>query len=204
MVMMASMAVRRDPLEPAAGPVAGSSGLTDGLGQASNVVAFPVDHRQALRELYVEHYTSLVRMACLLLDRKEAAEEVVQEAFVRLDRSWHRVQDPSALPAYLRSTVMNLARSRLRRRLVARNYPPNPSPDAPAADEAVVVREEQQQVIEALRSLPDRQRECLVLRYYQDLPEAEIASTLGISSGSVKTHIHRGMVALSRQLEALA
>lgn len=165
---------------------------------------YATDRRTALSDLYRREYRSLVRLACLLVDQVEVAEELVQEAFVRLDRNWDKVHDEAARPAYLRSIVMNLARSSLRRRLVARRHQPKPAPDAPPAEDGAVLAEDHREVVAALRTLPARQRECVVLRFYQDCTEAEIAQTLGISPGSVKTHLHRAMRTLSDRLEALA
>ncbi len=162
------------------------------------------DRRVALSDLYRQEYRSLVRLATLLLDRTDLAEEVVQEAFIRMDRSWDRVRAPSARPAYLRSIVLNLSRSSMRRRMLARRRRPWPDADAPPAEERAVLREDQREVVEALRTLPGRQRACLVLRYWQDLTESEIADELGISAGSVKSHLHRGMRAMTEKLEALA
>lgn len=166
--------------------------------------AYATDRRVALSDLYRSEYAGLVRLACLLVDQREVAEELVQEAFVRLDRSWDRVRDPAAQPAYLRSIVMNLARSSLRRRLVARRHRPAPAPDAAPAEDHAVLREDQAEVLAAVRLLPGRQRACIVLRFYEDMTEAQIAQTLGISPGSVKTHLHRAMQALTTRLEALA
>jgi RNA polymerase sigma-70 factor (sigma-E family) len=138
-------------------------------------------------------------MACLLLDDRGAGEEVVQEAFVRVYQSWSRVDQPLT---YLRTTVMNLARSRMRRRLVARRRVEPVAASEISAEEHLVLMDEQQEVLDAMRKLPRRQRECLVLRYYVELAETEIASTLGISNGSVKSHASRGLAALAKQLEA--
>ncbi|MGH9048743.1 MAG: SigE family RNA polymerase sigma factor [Acidimicrobiia bacterium] len=157
-----------------------------------------------MSELFREHYLALVRLACLLLDERGAGEEVVQDAFVRLHGTAHRVRDPDAAPAYLRSIVLNLARSRMRRRLVALRRHPRPSPDAAPVEEIAILREDQREVLAALRTLPTRQRECLALRYFGELSEAEIAATLGISPGSVKTHTSRGIAALTSKLEKLA
>jgi RNA polymerase sigma-70 factor (ECF subfamily) len=99
---------------------------------------------------------------------------------------------------------MNGARSGLRRRLMARRHQPSPAPDAPGAEVGAVLREDQEEVLHAVRSLPLRQRQCVALRYYEDLTEAQIAETLDISQGSVKTHLHRAMQALTQRLEALA
>ena len=161
-----------------------------------------VDRDEALRDLYQDHYRSLVRLAALLVDDRESAEDVVQDAFVKAYRSWERMRDPAAAPAYLRSIVLNTARSGLRRRLVAARNRPSPAPDAAPADEPALLSEDRREVLEALRSLPRRQRECLTLRYYLDCSEAEIAETLGISKGSVKWHACRGLAALAGRLEA--
>lgn len=157
--------------------------------------------RERLRQLYEDHYRDLVRLACLLLDRTEAAEEVVQDAFVKLYGALDRIEDRDATPAYLRSMVMNGARSKLRRRQVVRKHPPTPEPHGEPADAAVVLHEDQQEVIDALRTLPGRQRECLVLRYYGGCSEAEIADTLGIARGTVKSSISRAMATMSERLE---
>ena len=159
------------------------------------------DRRDRLQDLYRPHYRDLVRLACLLLDRTEAAEEVVQDAFVRLYGALDRIEDPAATPAYLRSMVMNGARSKLRHRQVVRRYAPTPEPHAEPADAGAVLHEDQREVIEALRALPTRQRECLVLRYYGGCSEAEIAETLGIARGTVKSNISRAMAAMTHRLE---
>src|SRR4249919_1258689 len=147
-----------------------------------------VERDATLSALHREHYRSLVRLACVLLDELGAGEEVVQEAFVRVHRSWAQVDQPLI---YLRATVMNLSRSRMRRRLVARRRVEPVVRPAMSAEEHVVLLSDQQEVLDAVRTLPRRQRECLVLRYYLELSEAEIAATLGISNGSVKSHSHR-------------
>lgn len=151
-----------------------------------------------IADLHRQHYPGLVRLACLLLDERGAGEEVVQEAFVRIYQSWARVQPV----AYLRSTVMNPARSRMRRRLVARRRVEPVATAGASPEEHAVLMDDQQEVLDAMRALPRRQRECLVLRYYLDLSELDIASTLGISTGSVKSHSSRGLAALARRLEA--
>lgn len=153
----------------------------------------------ALAELHRAHYRALVRLARLLVDDEASGEDVVQDAFLRVFNAWDRIDDPVK---YLRATVMNGARSRLRRRRVARRYIAPVLRAAAGADEDVVVRSEHAEVLDAVRALPRRQRECLVLRYYADLSEVDIASTLRISTGSVKSHSHRGMAALARVLEA--
>lgn len=161
-----------------------------------------LDAGTALTALYTSHYRQLVRLAALLLDDLGASEEVVQDAYVRMHGSWHRIRDPEAAVGYLRTTVVNLARSRLRRRMVAQRHAPKPLPDAPSAEYGALEALERDRVIHALRQLPARQRECLVLRYYGDLSEVQIAETMGISPGAVKSHASRGMAALRASLEA--
>jgi len=157
------------------------------------------DHE--LLELYMSEYPSLLRLASLLVDDRASCEDVVQEAFARTLVAWRRSRGRINGPAFVRSAVLNGARSRLRRRTVARKYEPmlvqtqrtTTADDAGVADHEAIVAE--------LRRLPDRQREAVVLRYFLDLPEAEIAETLGISPGSVKTHLHRALASLARRLE---
>jgi RNA polymerase sigma-70 factor (sigma-E family) len=154
-----------------------------------------------LRDLYQQHRSSLVRMAALLLHNPVDAEEVVQDAFVQAHLAWSRLRDPAKGLPYLRSAVLNGARSRLRHEKVVQRYDPG-KPAAGASPEAALeAGDERRRVMDALRSLPTRQRECIVLRYYLDLSEAEIAAALGISGGSVKTHSHRGLAALAARLE---
>jgi RNA polymerase sigma-70 factor (sigma-E family) len=154
-----------------------------------------------LRSLYESQRGSLVRLASLLLREHSDAEEVVQDAFVKAYVRWRRVRDPDKALAYLRSAVLNGARSRLRHLRVVERTAPVAAPSGAPADAGVLAQEEHDQMIAALRSLPARQRECLALRYYLELSEAEIATTLGIAQGSVKTHVHRGLSTLAGRLE---
>jgi RNA polymerase sigma-70 factor (sigma-E family) len=154
-------------------------------------------------ELFREEGASLVRLVRLFVDDRNAAEDLVQEGFIRLARSAHRIKDPAKAPAYLRSIVLNLARDNNRRGLVSlRHHLPFDSDQASMEDE-LALRDDQQQVIEALRELPPRQRDCLVLRYYDELGIDDLASTLGISPNSVKTHLKRGLRALEERLAAV-
>lgn len=162
-----------------------------------------VDRTAGLEAAFHEHYRSLVRLASLLVDDIGTCEEIVQEAFVRVWRRGPAVPGPDRLPAYLRSAVLNGARSHLRRVVVMRKHAPAPPAAAPAAEATALAADADHRVLGALRSLPDRQREVLALRYYLDLSEAEIGATLGISPGSVKTHAHRGLAALAERLEDL-
>jgi RNA polymerase sigma-70 factor (sigma-E family) len=169
---------------------------------AVSVPVAVVDRDEALRQLFEEQYRSLVRLAAVLTDDRESAEDVVQEAFVRMYLSWGRLRDLSAGASYLRSIVLNLARSGLRRRLLAKRRGRSVERHVVSAEDDVLLREDQRAVLDALRSLPRRQRECLTLRYYLDWSEAEIAAGLGISAGSVKSHSSRGVAALAATLEA--
>jgi RNA polymerase sigma-70 factor (sigma-E family) len=158
----------------------------------------------ALVRLYDAHYAELVRVAVLLVRDHETAEDVVQDAFVQVWRRWDRLADHDRAVGYLRTSVVNGARSALRRRGTADRSDRLDRPhlaDAAGADETVLTRSRGDAVLAALQRLPRRQREVLVLRYYLDLSEAEIADVLGVGRGSVKTHASRGAAALRTTLE---
>jgi RNA polymerase sigma-70 factor (sigma-E family) len=157
-----------------------------------------------LVDLYREHYAGLVRLASLLLHDVAAAEDVTQDAFAKVHLAWDRIREPAKALAYVRSAVLNGARSHARHLHVVDRNRPEPRRDAQSAEAGALAGEEHREVIAALRALPTRQRECLALRYYLGLSEAEIAETLGISAGSVKTHTYRGLAALEQTLEAPA
>ncbi|HEU5333995.1 MAG TPA: SigE family RNA polymerase sigma factor [Actinocrinis sp.] len=154
-----------------------------------------------LTETYQNHYTSLLRLAALLLDDIGSCEDVVQEAFIRVHAARSRVREPEKLLAYLRQTVVNLSRSTLRRRLIGLRLLPKPLPDAASAEEGAYDALERDALIQALRGLQRRQREVLVLRYYGDLTEAQVAEVLGVSIGSVKAYGSRGIEALRARME---
>jgi RNA polymerase sigma-70 factor (sigma-E family) len=158
---------------------------------------------EALVDLYREHGSWLVGLLTVFVGDRVTAEDIAQEAFLRVYRAWPRLRDEDRAVGYLRTTALNLARSGFRRRLVALRHGAKTERDAAAADEAVILRDEQRAVIAALRGLPTRQRECLVLRFYGELSEAEIASAIGISASSVKTHTRRGLAALEERLGEL-
>ena len=154
-----------------------------------------------ITELYSLHYQRLVRLAVLLVRDVPTAEEVVQDSFVAMHGGWHRLRDAKSALAYLRRAVVNRSRSVLRHRIVVDNNLQQPPPDMPSAEHGALVLLERSAVVAALRELPDRQREAIVLRYYADLSEAEIATAMGISRGAVKSHTARGMTALRAALE---
>lgn len=158
------------------------------------------DADTAVANLYAVHWRPMVRLAALLMGETASAEEVVADAFVGLHRRWPRLRDPQAAAAYLRASVVNGSRSVRRHRdvEVRRRQPGSPEPAGP--EERALRSEEDAWVLAALRRLPRRQQEVLVLRYYADASEAEIADTLGVSRGAVKSHAHRGVAALRAAL----
>nr|WP_322974275.1 SigE family RNA polymerase sigma factor [Actinacidiphila epipremni] len=157
-----------------------------------------------LTETYRAHYRALLGLAALLLDDTASCEDVVQEAFIRVHSARSRVRDPEKTLAYLRQTVVNLSRSALRRRILGLKLLSKPMPDMASAEEGAYELLERDQLKAALRTLQRRQREVLVLRYFADMTEAQVAETLGISLGSVKAYGSRGIAALRVAMEAPA
>ncbi|WP_406341003.1 RNA polymerase sigma factor [Streptomyces sp. NBC_00648] len=162
----------------------------------------PDTSRPTVSELYHAHRLRMVHLAVMLVDDRATAEDVVQDAFTALYRRHgeHIAEVDNAL-AYLRTAVVNASRSVLRRRRTARAYTPPHEADAPSAEERVVLGEEHREVLAALGQLSARRREVLVLRYWGELTEAEIAQTLRISRGSVKSLASRGLDALEKILK---
>jgi len=162
-----------------------------------------ISDRDALvAELFAVEGTRLVRLARLFTDDRNAAEDLVQEAFIRLHRAAHRISEPAKAAPYLRSIVINLARDHNRRGLMSLRHqealPAGAVPEAP--EDVLVLDEERGRVLEQLRELSPRQRDCILLRFYMEMTEAEIAAALGISPNSVKTHCRRGMAALRKRM----
>ena len=155
-------------------------------------------------ELYTMHYRKLVRSAWLLLRDVPTAEEVVQDAFVSMHDTRRRLGDADNALAYVRQAVVNRSRSVLRHQMVIDRHLEKAPPDMPSAEHGALVSLERAAVIAALQRLTARQREAIVLRYYADLSEAEIATVMGISRGAVKSHTARGMAALRLDLEQQA
>jgi RNA polymerase sigma-70 factor (sigma-E family) len=149
----------------------------------------PVRWDDDLVRLYERHYDGLVRLAYLASGEPTVAEEVVQEAFVKAHRSWDRVRDP--LP-YLRTAVVNGCRSWGRRQKLERERRPRPAEPA---------RQEPDELWDALATLKDRARAAVVLRYYADLPDAEIAEILGCRPATVRSTIHRALAALRKEIQ---
>ena len=167
------------------------------------VAAFVATDRDALvAELFRLEGARLVRLARLFTDDRNAAEDLVQEAFIRLHRAAHRIKDPSKAGPYLRSIVINLARDHNRRGLMSLRHqeaiPAGIEPEAP--EDVLVMDDERRRLLDEVRALSPRQRDCVLLRFYLELSESEIAETLGISKNSVKTHFRRGMETLRNRL----
>ncbi len=159
---------------------------------------------RTLADLYREHRTRMVRLAVLLVDDPNTAEDVVQEAFTGLHRHWSELRDEAAAIGYLRTAVVNGSRSVLRRRRTARDYIPPHQVNARSAESLVMLSAEHQAVVDALAALPPRQREVLVLRYYGGLSEAEIAEATGITRGTVKSTASRALDAVGRVMNPRA
>ena len=185
-------------------------GSMDTEGREAAEAAGPAAHLEAVEpvdalvvRLFETEAARLVQMARWFVDDITAAEDLVQEAFIRLAHNAHRIRDGDRAAAYLRSIVINLARDHNRRGLVSLRHRPPAVPDPRSAEDHATSREDVAEVVAALRGLPRRQRDCVVLRYYLDLPVDEIAATLGLSRNSVKTHLTRGLKNLSSDLGGL-
>jgi RNA polymerase sigma-70 factor (sigma-E family) len=191
-----------------------SRGSAGGAGSAASPGAYagtdlPSDPDVAITELYHAHWHRLVRLAWLLLRDQLAAEDVVQDAFVATHRSWASIRDGGRVVGYLQTAVVNGCRSVQRHNVVVdrQNARDAAAADAPgrgtlgSAETQVLRGAERDTVLDALRTLPTRQREVLVLRYYAGLSEAQIAQSLEISPGAVKTHAHRGLTALRQTID---
>jgi RNA polymerase sigma-70 factor (sigma-E family) len=159
------------------------------------------DGHWAVTALFREHHLELVRLAVLITGDLATAEDVVQDAFERLHRGWHRLREPGSGLAYARTSVVNGCRMAHRRSAVARRYAPRLAGPATASPDAAAALADESEMLAALRSLPRRQREVLVLRYYADLDVAEIAATLRITASAVRSTMSRGLASLARVLE---
>jgi RNA polymerase sigma-70 factor (sigma-E family) len=158
---------------------------------------------RAVAELYEAHALGMIRLAHIMLGDQQGAEDVVQDAFCGLYRRWSGLNDPGRAVHYVRSAVLNGCRSALRRRNSAQASRGllGQQPAVISAESAVLTSEERHLVMAALRRLPDRQREALVLRFYLDLSAEEAATTMGISPSSVRSATHRALASLGRMLQ---
>ncbi|WP_033529253.1 SigE family RNA polymerase sigma factor [Streptomyces galbus] len=189
--------VPRPGLGPDSPPVPGAALPPGALGDPVDV-----EREAGVARLFELHYSSMLRLAVLL--GADDPENVVAEAYYQIYRKWRRLRDAEAAEAYLRSTVCNLTRMRIRHLQVARRHVETPAAEEPvaSAESTALLHDDQRVLIEALQQLPARQREALVLRHWLGLKESEIAAAMGISCGSVKTHTARGLAALTQAMEA--
>lgn len=166
---------------------------------------FDIGRDKALAALFSTSYTPLVRLATLL--GADDPEDVVAEAFYQLYRRWPKLRNAGLVDSYVKSVVCNLTRMRIRHLQVARRHvqtilwQESVTSGASSAETSALHHEDQRVLVQTLQQLPSRQRESLVLRYWMDLPEREMAQIMGISGGSVKTHLRRGLAALTKAME---
>lgn len=156
------------------------------------------DSATAVEALYRAEARALIGMLTAYVGDRALAEDLAQEAFARVQRTWDRIQEPERAVSYLRATAFNLARSALRRRV--RPIRPVDVREATSPEDGLVLREDQRAVVAAVHRLPRQQRACVLLRYYGELGIDDIASALGISPNSVKTHLGRALDALEISL----
>ena len=199
-----SMSMRR-----IGGPTAEGAPLTGGIpvtgppGPAAGAADLAEREReQSVARLFDQHYTSMLRLAALL--GADDPENIVAEAYYQIYRKWRKLRDAESAEAYLRSTVCNLTRMRIRHLQVARRHAevPAQTESVASAENSALLRDDQRVLVDALQALPARQREALVLRHWMELKESEIAAAMSISTGSVKTHTARGLAALTQAMEA--
>jgi len=153
----------------------------------------------AIAGLFAARYPELVRLAGLL--GADDPEDIAQEAFARLLRNHESLRDTGAALGYVRATVCNLTKNRLRHLRIARLRIPPPSPSEVSPEQTALLRAEHRAVITALGALPARQQQAIVLRYWLGLSAAESAAAMGVSAGTVKSQVSRGLAALGRALE---
>ncbi len=168
------------------------------VGRIGAAASVGVDPDTLVAQMFDQQGVSLVRMARLFIDDRNAAEDLVQEAFIRLHKSAHRIRSTEKAASYLRSIVISLARDHNRRGLISLRHqeavPAGSKPDVP--ENLLILDEQQVRILGEVRAISPRQRDCIFLCFYLDLSDHEIADRLGISRNSVKTHIRRGMASL--------
>jgi RNA polymerase sigma-70 factor (sigma-E family) len=150
--------------------------------------------------LYKAHALSLTQLAYVMLGDRPAAEDVVQEAFLGLYKRWNQLRDTASAPGYLRASVLNGCRMVLRSRAHRDDRTAGELPWE-SAEATALVGEEHRHLLLAIRALPSRQRETLVLRYYLDLSEEETARSMGIRPGTVKSATSRALAALGQSMQ---
>ena len=160
-----------------------------------------LDAKSQVAALYQAHSLGLVKLAVLMVDDQSTAEDVVQEAFLGLYRKWQSLRSADAALGYLRSSVLNgcrgVHRVRYRRQAIILEEPEHIA----SAEAEAMLGEAHREVLDALRQLPRRQREAVVLRYYLDMTEAQAAEAMGVAQGTVKSATSRGLASLARMLK---
>ena len=163
----------------------------------------PGETRHRVAALYQAHAVGLIRLAKVMLGNQAMAEDIVQDAFLGLYRRWPFMTTHDRALAYLRASVLNGCRGAHRhdaRRDRALRLAPADA-GIVSAEESALVGEANREILAALRALPDRQREAVVLRYYLDLTEEQAAQAMNVSRGTVKSATSRGRAALARMLK---
>ena len=160
-----------------------------------------LEARQLVSALYRTHALALVKLAVLMTGDQPTAEDVVQDAFLGLYRRWQTLHDVDRAIGYLRSSVLNGCRSIHRVRYRRQGITLDPPEPVGSAEAEAMLGEAHREVLAALRRLPSRQREAVVLRYYLDMTEAQAAQAMGVSRGTVKSATSRGLAALARLLK---
>ncbi len=161
----------------------------------------PHSAADAVTALYEAHALGLVRLAVLMTGAQGSAEDIVQDAFLGLYRRWDRLTDLPNPLAYLRASVLNGCRTALRRRSRADRAHYLSDVPSESAEARALLSEEQRAVARAIRDLPGRQREALVLRYYLNMSEADTAEAMRVSRGAVKSATSRALAAIGRRLK---
>ena len=155
----------------------------------------------AVGALFRAESARLVSMLWAVTGDRRQAEDLTQEAFVRLYEHWHRLEDAERAVGWRRVTALNLARSGFRHLAVVRRRPPHAVRDVPSVEDDAVLDDDRRHLVAAVRQLPARQRECVVLRFFGEMSESAIAEATGLSHNTVKTHLRRGLGALERTME---
>jgi RNA polymerase sigma-70 factor (sigma-E family) len=160
-----------------------------------------LDARRHISALYQAHALALVKLAVLMTGDQPTAEDVVQDAFLGLYRRWQALQDTGNALGYLRTSVINGCRSVHRVRFRRQGITLDPPAPVGSAEAEAMLGEAHREVLAALRRLPRRQREAVVLRYYLDMTEEQAARAMGVARGTVKSATSRGIAALARLLK---
>jgi len=172
-------------------------------GTGGGVVSLNAESELDVGALFARHQFEFVRLAMVLVDDRGTAEDVVQEVFASFVRRSASLRDPASAAAYLRKATVNGCRSALRRRRTARLHADEVSPPPVEGPDAEILRvAERRRVMAAVGSLPVRDQQVLALRYWSDLPDQQIAETLGVTVSTVRSTVSRALDKLERTLEA--